>query len=166
MRKSLLFLFSFYLAIVSIAQTRDTSIFKNFPNTDSILKQKPLVFYTLVSWCSTNNVDFFAITDSLVSNRSKFFYTLLIDTTLLNNKKYLKEIERQKPDMIIKLNKYYPTCFYMKKEAKWYALDVNKKFNTNEIIMGPSDLYLLKNNAVTFYQPQVEFNQFLKKLKE
>jgi len=134
----------------SYSQQNGSCIFSsiNLKNLDS---SKPTIFFTLVSWCGENLEDITFLNKAFKTNRDKINFVVLLDTNLSKNPRYYKNFLNLKSDKIISLNECFPTCFKNKKEAKDYAKQINKVFNTTLKIVGPSTMFEYYKGKVTFF---------------
>jgi hypothetical protein len=148
-----------------ISQAEKKNIFRSCEYSfDS--KMKPTLYYTVVSWCGGNLDDLLQLKDSIIKYRNDFHLVILLDSNLRHKPKYFNCLKEYTPDTIIYLNPFFPTCFWKKREARWYAQQVNEIFSTNFKILGPGTLFASFRSKSYFFSlfRIVEFPSFLRSI--
>lgn len=122
----------------------------NLFDTSYFNKAKPIVFYTISSWCSENISDLYSIKDTLVEYRNKFDLILLIDTVSnkFHNYDYKKVISILNPSKTLLINQYFPKRLQILSENKKFTREFNNFFSSNFYRLGPSSMFYIKNFSV------------------
>lgn len=121
----------------------------NFLENPDFASKRPVVFYTIASWCSENIEDFNIIRDTLMKYRDNYNLILLLDTVKTKSWDYTQIISSIKPNKIKILNSYFPKRLLTKTENKRFTSYVNDFFNLNLYRMGPGTLLIVKASAAT-----------------
>jgi hypothetical protein len=148
--KYFLIIFFCFTFQFGISQAEKKNIFRSCAYSfDS--KMKPTLYYTVVSWCGGNLDDLLQLKDSIIKYRNDFHLVILLDSNLRHKPKYFNCLKEYTPDTIIYLNPFFPTCFWKKREARWYAQQLNEVFATNIRLAGPADLFASFRNKTYFF---------------
>jgi hypothetical protein len=162
-----LLIFLFVLSsLIAFSQPGNKNIFKTIEYTFDSANLKPTIYYTVVSWCGANLDDLILLKDSIIKYRNNFHLVILLDSNLRHKPKYFNCLKEYTPDTIIYLNPFFPTCFWKKREARWYAQQVNESFSTNFKMVGPGALFARFRNRSYFFSLSriVEFPSFLRSM--
>jgi hypothetical protein len=166
MIKYLLILVLNFSSLIAFSQPGNKNIFKTIEYTFDLANLKPTIYYTVVSWCGANLDDLILLKDSIIKYRNDFHLVILLDSNLRHKPKYFNCLKQFTPDTIIYLNPFFPSCFKKKREARWYAQQVNEIFSTNFKILGPGTLFASFRSKSYFFSLLriVEFPSFLRSI--
>jgi hypothetical protein len=166
MFKYLLVLVFNFSCLIGICQAGDKNIFKTIQYTFDSANPKPTIYYTVVSWCGGNLDQLILLKDSIKKYRNDFQLVILLDSNLRHKPKYFNCLKEYTPDTIIYLNPFFPTCFWKRKEARWYAQQINEVFSTDFKMVGPAALFASFHNRSYFFSSWriVDFPSFLRSM--
>jgi len=124
----------------------------NFLDSNFFNQAKPVLFYTMSSWCSENIADFNLIKDTMIRYRKKYELVMLLDT--VENREYQYEfneiLNKINPDKIVIMNFYFPKRLKVLSENRTYTNYFNNFFTTKFYRLGPSSMFYIKNYNVQF----------------